>query len=101
MTTARQEWYREKYLKSRYWKWVRRLIGERADWRCEVLGCRRVGWALNAHHTTYAVMFFEWLFPWTLIYLCPDHHADTHAGKRLRITRGLWGRWLKPFERKA
>jgi len=96
--TPRQKWYRENYLQSKYWHWVHRLIAERANYQCEVLGCRKKGRGLNAHHTVYH-LYFEWLAPWLLVYLCADHHSDTHAGKRLRIRRGLFGRWLKPFER--
>lgn len=89
----RQQWYREVFLKSRYWKWVRRLVAQRAHLCCEVHGCPRRGWGLNAHHKRYR-LYLEWLFLGDLVYLCPDHHAQTHSGRTL---------WLKPkflFRRK-
>ena len=95
--TDRQTWYRETYLTSRYWKWMRKKIARRAGWMCEVKGCRKHGPALNAHHTVYR-LFFEWVAPWELVYLCPRHHADTHAGITLTLRRKFlfWNKRLKP-----
>ena len=94
----RRNWYRNNYLNSRYWKWARKIIARRAGYRCEVRGCDRTGRNLNAHHTTYSVIFLEWLVPFTMVYLCPVHHSDTHSGKPLRLRRWFGLYLLAPYE---
>lgn len=98
--TARRAWYREQYLNSRYWRWVRRIIARRAKRTCEVQGCKKQGWNLNAHHTTHRILYLEWAVPWKLVYLCPTHHGMTHGGQWLRLRRGLFGVWLRPYSGK-
>ena len=87
--TLRQFLYRKIYLKTRYWKWLRRRVGERAGWRCEVMGCIQGGNGLNAHHRRYR-LFMEWLHLRDLVYLCPRHHALCHRGFAQKLTRGRW-----------
>lgn len=96
--TTRQWVYRNLYLQSPYWKWVRQIVGRRANWHCEVRGCNRFGHNLDCHHVTYKILYFEWLFPWKLKYLCRAHHNSTHRGETL-ILRGR--RKLKPFKRNS
>ena len=92
--------YRNIYLHTPYWHWLRRKVAKRARLQCEVRGCPRCGWKLNAHHTTYktpwgtSILFWEWLFMRKMVYLCPEHHANTHAGIRLPL-RNL--QTLEPF----
>lgn len=96
MATFRQWTYRNLYLRSPYWKWIRTIIGRRAGWKCEVQGCHQWGHNLDCHHTTYKVMWFEWLFPCFLVYLCREHHNATHNGETLTLRfRGK----LQPFKR--
>lgn len=71
-------------------------MGERAGWFCQVRKCGVSGHNLDCHHTTYAIMWLEWLFPRKLVYLCRKHHQDTHSG-RLLILCG--GKILKPFRK--
>ena len=92
--TLRQWLYRNVYLKSPYWKEIRRRVARRAGFVCEVKGCRAQAANLDAHHTTYDVMGFEWLFIWTLVYLCRYHHNMTHKGFPLDL-KGR--RKLNPF----
>lgn len=91
--TLRQWSYRNIYLHSSYWSWLRGVVGRRAHWQCEVGGCGAHGHNLNCHHTVYH-LFREWLHISDMIYLCPHHHAQTHGGWRLRLAHG---RTLEPF----
>jgi hypothetical protein len=86
--TLRQWVYRSLYLKSAYWKAIRRRVARRAEYHCEVRGCRATAANLDAHHTTYSILGFEWLFLWKLVYLCRSHHNQTHAGIDLKLKRG-------------
>jgi len=100
--TPKQKKYREWYVHTKYWKWMRMKVAERADFQCQVKGCKRVGPGLNAHHTTYYVfginvLFLEWLFFWIMVYLCPEHHARTHSHHSLTLRNG---KRLKPFGHK-
>lgn len=94
--TFRQFMHRNFYLKTSYWRWVRQIIAERAGWWCEVRGCGKSGRHLDCHHRAYWVKWFEWLFPWMLVYLCREHHRATHNGVTLLLRRG---RKLKPYKR--
>ena len=87
--TARQWMYRNIYLRSPYWRWVRRQVARRAGYACQVRGCRIVGHNLDAHHTVY-VLWLEWL-PWNwrkMEYLCRFHHNKTHRGMALELKSG-------------
>lgn len=95
--TFRQWTYRHIYLKTPYWHWVRRLIGKRANWTCQQVSCHEVAYNLDVHHTTYAILWMEWLFPWEMVYLCRAHHLMTHGGQKL-ILKG--GKILPPFRYK-
>lgn len=86
--TLRQWLYRNVYLKSRYWKSIRRRVAKRAGYICEVKGCRAQAANLDAHHTSYSVLGFEWLFIWTLIYMCRYHHVMVHKGMSFALKRG-------------
>ena len=88
--TFRQWFYRNVYLKSRYWKAIRRRVARRAEFKCEIRGCKAIGAHLDAHHTTYKILGWEWLFIWKLSYLCRFHHEQTHKGFTLRLKRGGW-----------
>lgn len=90
----RKWFYRNVYLHTPYWHWLRVKVGERSNFKCEVDGCRVVGHNLNAHHTTYNHLWFEWLFLWQMVWLCPPHHSMTHGGATLKYRHG---RTLKPF----
>jgi hypothetical protein len=92
--SVRKWLYHNWYLKTRYWKWERRHVAQRAGWHCEVDRCTEAGPHLQAHHTSYKILFREWLFPDKMIYLCEAHHQATHDGKTLKI-RG--GKTLEPF----
>ena len=90
----RKWFYRNIFLRSAYWKAIRRRVARRADYTCEVVGCRAQAANLDAHHVSYDILFFEWIFIWRLIYLCRYHHEGTHHGVALRLKRGGT---LKPF----
>jgi hypothetical protein len=86
--SVRKFLYRNVYLKTPYWKWMRRRVAKRAEYRCQVKGCTRIGANLDAHHTTYRVLGMEWLFPRAMVYLCRNHHNDTHRGFALWLKNG-------------
>lgn len=94
--TLRRWLYWNVYLKTPYWKAIRRKIGTRANWTCESKGCQMEAHNLDCHHVTYRVLWFEWLFPWLVIYLCRYHHNMTHNGLNLTLKSG---RKLKGFGR--
>ena len=93
----RQWAYRNLYLRSPYWRWLRRQVGSRVGWFCQARGCGVSGHNLDCHHTTYSIMWMEWMFPWLMIYLCREHHTATHSGQVLILRDG---KRLKPFGKK-
>jgi hypothetical protein len=86
--SIRGRWfYRRVYLHTPYWRAIRRAVGRRAGWRCQVAGCKASGEHLNAHHITYR-WWLEWLNLRDLVWLCATHHAKKHAGWVLYLKGG-------------
>lgn len=94
--TFRKWFYNHVYLRTPYWKAIRKEVGARAGWFCQARKCGLSGYGLEVHHTTYRILWFEWLFPDKLVYLCRKHHQMTHDGHVL-VLHG--GKILKPFGR--
>lgn len=68
-----QVWYRQVYLRSRHWRWIKaRKFKEQK--RCEVCGEKR---HLDVHHASYSNLWHESLRE--LIVLCRPCHAREHS----------------------
>ena len=83
---SRREYYHKVYLKSDHWNNIRQVVGDRAMWNCEAIGCSRHGHNLNVHHLTYRNIGHERMSD--VIYLCPDHHSQVHSGVNLLTWKG-------------
>jgi hypothetical protein len=84
----RRWFYRKVYLRTPYWRWVRRVIGRKYGWNCQAKGCEVRGCNLDAHHTSYDVLWLEWLFPGKVKWLCRKHHDWIHKGRWLEYKKG-------------
>lgn len=73
--TSHRSTYQD-YLQSDHWKRVRYVVGEEADWHCQVAGCGCYGHNLNAHHLHYRSLGEE--REGDVIYVCPRHHKLIH-----------------------
>ena len=89
--------YRNIYLRTPYWRWIRKQVAERADYKCQAVNCLDFGKTMDAHHTTYRIMLFEWLFLKKMVYLCRFHHNITHNHQTIVLRDG---RMLRPFGHK-
>ncbi len=72
--SIKEQWGR--YLTSDTWQAKRKLVFERANYKCEGCGMHP---AQEIHHLTYERRFFEMLFD--LVALCPSCHSLIHFDK--------------------
>src|SRR5258708_30042985 len=74
--TDRQQWYRNEYLKSRWWKTLRKKVIEKYGYICAIDGCGRNG-KLYPHHLTYKRIKTPQEI-YDLVPLCWFHHFLCH-----------------------
>jgi len=70
------------FLKSSYWRYVRKLVVERDGKKCTKCGDKK---SLQAHHLTYANHYNEHKHLEDLVTLCSNCHKEEH--KRLDIIK--------------
>lgn len=70
-------WYRNVYLRTPHWRFVRRVKLFLAGHKCQHCNERR---RLDIHHKSYEHIWLEELFPWELEVLCRYHHSMKHNG---------------------
>lgn len=63
------------FLKSEYWKCVRRIKIEEAGGKCQICGSRK---KLNVHHNSYAHHYQEHKHLEDLVVLCRNCHEKFH-----------------------
>ncbi len=70
----------EKYLKTKHWKKVRKLVFKRAKYKCEQCGNKGI---LHPHHKTYRNRGNEHNYLEDIIVLCEDCHSEIHGKKEI------------------
>ena len=68
------------FLKSKYWKEVKKKVLERDGHKCRALGCTNKT-RLQVHHLNYHHHGFELDYLNDLVTLCVRHHRDAHGLK--------------------
>ncbi len=99
----RKDWYRNKHLKSRYWKVARERVLKRDHYMCQVAGCGAKR-TLDVHHKANWIIGRELEKPehlWLLITLCRYHHDMEHIGRRTESGRRNIQGVRFPDQRKA
>lgn len=64
------------FLRSRYWKYVRRLVMKRDGYICVMCGCRD---KLQVHHLSYEHHYSEHLWLGDMVTLCDGCHRWVHG----------------------
>lgn len=77
------------YLQTKHWANVReRFKNSKYEKKCNVCGVKNQ--PLDLHHKSYKRLGDEYL--WHLIYLCREHHQNTHTVYKTSVSRktNLW-----------
>jgi hypothetical protein len=91
-STLRKTWYRQTYLNSNHWSWVRELVIARQSGRCAVCTNRT---RLDVHHHTYKRLWRE--LPSDVVGYCRDCHDAHHwDAQQNRYSRRFARRPKKP-----
>lgn len=73
---GRRAFYRKVYLFTPSWRFSRKVIFFWKGRKCSRCGSTRF---LDVHHTTYAHLWWEWLFFWEMDVLCRSCHISEHS----------------------
>jgi len=73
---SRRAWYRGEYLRSNHWRKFASWKKGQSGYECH--DCHAVG-AVDVHHLSYDILWFEWFFPWLTVCLCRKCHEKRHA----------------------
>jgi hypothetical protein len=75
------------HIRSSYWRWLRDIVGEFVDWRCE--RCGLFGRDFDLHHKTYERFGEE--RSGDVEYLCKGCHRVADQERRAQLPAAAWG----------